>query len=215
MKTQHFLKYLAVAYCLFFLSCNTSTTSHNGDTSSITNEDSTDKTSAVTSDEVSASNESNNDEIDFFSDKDVIVDNVRYRTYCNSRFGFCIDYPADFTVKEAPENGDGRSFVNKNAELFASAAWGFMWYEDIKEAFEASKERKHTVTYEQIKSNWFVLSGYNEDGRVYYTKTMIIKKNNLEFDEEGDVEITATLIYDVSEKSYYEKIIPRIFNSIK
>ena len=27
--------------------------------------------------------------------------------YCNPRFAFCIDYPRDFRMQPAPDNGDG------------------------------------------------------------------------------------------------------------
>ena len=147
---------------------------------------------------------------DFFSDKDIFVDGVRYKNYFNSRYHFTIDYPADFIVEKAPFNGDGRRFSSKNATLTASCMMNVMDW-NIKEDFESSKESKHTVTYERISDNWYVLSGYDKDGKIYYTKT--IYDTTIYFDEETEVIVTATLKFDASEKPLYDKIVLHVFNN--
>lgn len=213
---------LIVIFGGFLKKDNSSNQSSNTDNSSsvIGNETNTNNNSLVTyddTDDVIVPDEDEESDGDFFSQKDIIDNNIKYRTYCNGRFGFCVDYPADFTVQQAPQNGDGRVFKSKNAELIASASWAFLLGEDIKEAFENSKEWKHSITYEKQKDNWFILSGYNENGKIYYTKTVFVKKKDPAVDngEEDDVEINVTLEYNPSEKSFYEKMIPHIFNSIK
>ena len=35
-----------------------------------------------------------------------------YANYCNSRYGFCVDYPANFGMEPAPVNNDGRVFYD-------------------------------------------------------------------------------------------------------
>ena len=68
--------------------------------------------------------------------------------------------------------------------------------------------------YERLGNNWFVLSGYDKDGKIYYQKT-IYKTIPWFNDEERSVTVTATLTYDVSEKSHYDKVTKHIFNKLK
>ena len=148
---------------------------------------------------------------DYFSDTVTVKNDIRYKTYKNARFLFSIDYPADFTVGNMPQNGDGRKFSGKKAELVVS---GHLVLEDVYESFEKyfqhKKEWKHSVTYERLTKDWFVLSGYDEEGKIYYERT-IYKK-----DDDGSlIAVTATLTYDTSENAYYGKIINHIFTTLK
>ena len=150
---------------------------------------------------------------DYFSDTVTIVNGISYKTYKNERFLFSIDFPADFTVGKAPQNGDGRRFVVEKAELVVSGHWVLEdVYENIGKYFQQKKEWKHSVTYERLTENWFVLSGYTEDGKIYYEKTIYA-------DYDGNngslIAVTATLTYDASENAYYGKIINHIFPTLK
>jgi len=178
--------------------------SHNKDNSSYTTiyEPKKDKSTTIVYNDL----EDEYDDPDYFSDDDIFADDIAYRYYSNSRFKFCIPYPKNFNVGQAPENGDGRVFSGKNAELRVSGSWK-NW--EIKELFENSKEWKHTVTYERLGNNWFVLSGYDKNGKIYYQKT-VYNEN------EGDtITVTAVLTYDESEKQYYGKMIKYVFNQLK
>jgi len=132
---------------------------------------------------------------------DIIVGNICYRNYSNSKFKFSIPYPKDFTVEEST---DGGIFSGKNAEL---RVYGSLASSDIKELFESSKEeRNNQVSYEHLGDNWFVLSGSSESGKIYYQKTV---------HNDNGMDITAILTYEESEKQYYERMIKYIFNNIK
>ena len=150
---------------------------------------------------------------DYFSDTVTVVNGVSYRTYKNERFLFSIDFPADFKVGDTPQNGDGRRFSGHKAELVVSGHWVLEdMYAHIGDYFKQKKEWKHSVTYERLRENWFVLSGYTEEGKIYYEKTIYAdyeeNKGNL-------IAITATLTYDASENTYYGKIINHIFQTLK
>jgi len=81
---------------------------------------------------------------------------------------------------------------------------------EIEDLFERSKEKEKEsnsqVIYERLVDNWFVLSGYNENGKIYYQKTVR---------DENSADITAILTFDESEKPYYDKVIKYIFKNLK
>ena len=147
---------------------------------------------------------------DYFSDTATVINDISYKTYINARFLFSIDYPADFTVGEPPNNGDGRRFSGKNAEFVVSGHWVLEdIYENIEKYYLQKKEWKHTVTYERLTDKWFVLSGYDENGNIFYEKTIYAS-------HEGSlIAVTATLTYEASENTYYGKIINHIFPTFK
>ena len=148
---------------------------------------------------------------DYVSDTVTVINNISYKTYKNERFLFSIDFPSDFVVGEMPQNGDGRRFSGKSAELVVSGNWVLEdIHGNIENYYKMTKEWKHSVTYERLTNNWFVLSGFDEDGKIYYSKT-IYKKYD---DNEDMIAITATLTYDASENAYYGKIINHIFTTL-
>ena len=50
--------------------------------------------------------------------KDLVDPPPANQTYCNARFGYCIDYPDDqLTPLEEAQNGDGRKFENRKGEV--------------------------------------------------------------------------------------------------
>jgi len=150
---------------------------------------------------------------DYFSDTVIVVNGISYKEYKNARFLFSINYPADFTVGKASQNGDGRRFSGKKADLVVSGHWVLEdMYENIEKYFQQKKEWKHTVTYERLTDKWFVLSGYDEDGKIFYEKTIYADYD----DNDGSpIAVTATLTYDASENAYFGKIINHIFPTLK
>lgn len=61
-------------------------------------------------------------------------------------------------------------------------------------------------TYDLSKYNYFVQSGYNYDGEIYYTKAYV------DYGTYPPILYTATIIFPVSKKIFVEKYIPLIFN---
>ena len=150
---------------------------------------------------------------DHFLGAVTVINNISYKTYKNARFLFSIDYPANFTVGIMPQNGDGRRFSGNKAELVVSGHWVLEdVHGNIENFFQQAKEWKHTVTYERLTKEWFVLSGYDEDGKIYYEKTIYKKSDE---SEDSMIAVTATLTYDASENANYGKIISHIFTTLK
>jgi len=128
---------------------------------------------------------------------------IPYERYCNSRFPYCLDYPARFTMEAAPVNNDGRTFYDE---------YGGMEMEvyGTRNALETtlSADMRETageidrVTYRKMGRNWFALSGYSGRNIVFIKKWL------------HDNEFYALhMIYPVSARKIYDKIVARISRS--
>jgi hypothetical protein len=100
-----------------------------------------------------------------------------YKTYHNARFGYRIDYPADFKPQPEPTNGDGRRFVSPDGQtvLTVCASYlvldgGLVAYREI--ARERWQEQHATFALDQKTSTGYVLSG-TVKGRIFYEKTVL------------------------------------------
>ena len=100
-----------------------------------------------------------------------------YRTYHNARFGYQIDYPADFKPQPEPTNGDGRRFVSPDGQTVLTAYAGYQVLdgglaEYRKLARERWQEQHATLVLDQKTSTGFALSG-TVKGRIFYEKTVL------------------------------------------
>ncbi|WP_201593019.1 hypothetical protein [Psychrobacter sp. Pi2-51] len=94
--------------------------------------------------------------------------------YCNAKFAYCVDVPDQLKWLPEADNGDGRHFKlsNSNADIliFGSYTPNVFFYTDS----DYLKEKQHryktdtTVTYELLKDNTYTVSGYRENGQVFY-----------------------------------------------
>ena len=141
-------------------------------------------------------------------------DTLHYNTYCNSRCGYCIDYPGDvFYPQPESTNDDGRIFNNKNGDEVLRV-WGMLnmtpdggentlndqFNLDLKEI----NDKKGIVTYKKEGANFYVISGYLYD-KIFYWKLIVL---GYDFAE-------ARLQYDEADSVLYNKIAERIFKSFK
>jgi hypothetical protein len=97
---------------------------------------------------------------------------VSMKSYCNSRFQFCVKFPADFGQPQESGNGDGAIMlsVDKKAELRAFGSNAFEGFDKLTDEFKtATSDIK--LTYKVIKPNWFVFSGTDRKGMIVYRKT--------------------------------------------
>lgn len=90
-----------------------------------------------------------------------------YANYCNSRYGFCVDYPANFGMEPAPVNNDGRVFYD--GEGFRMTASGINNVLDgtVKSEMKSREDDFDSVTYRKQQDNWYALSGYKDDNILY------------------------------------------------
>jgi len=100
-----------------------------------------------------------------------------YKTYHNARFGYRIDYPADFRPQPEPENGDGRRFLSPDGQTVLTVFAGYAAAENglarrQKIAREDWQAQHATITLDQPTRTGYVLSGQVK-GRIFYEKTVI------------------------------------------
>ncbi len=95
---------------------------------------------------------------------------VSYMTYYNERFGYKIDYPSVLKVTNAPENDDGRTFSYGGLTITVFGSYNAL-FTTVQEQFK--ENQKPTDTYKVVKSNWFVRSGIDSKGFVYYEKSIL------------------------------------------
>ena len=141
--------------------------------------------------------------------------NISYKTYCNDRFNYCINYPDKLLIpqKEA-QNGDGRVFKYKKGKetLVVYGTHNTYFSDELQLSFKQIYERElreykkqpHIkVTYSQFNESYYIISGIDH-GKIFYQKTFI----------PGDFAY-AILTYDTSEKAVYDKVAEVIFQSFK
>jgi hypothetical protein len=141
-------------------------------------------------------------------------DDFKFETYCNSRFGFCIDYPSNKLFPQGESaNGDGQIFTSEDTE---TTLWVYRDFRDnayvedeftIKSVFNSDIQTNNpnrSITYKQLGTDYYVVSGYNED-KIFYQKTMITDKGLA----------TSLIEYPESEREYYDKVSETIFTSFE
>jgi hypothetical protein len=100
-----------------------------------------------------------------------------YKTYHNARFGYRIDYPADFKPQPEPTNGDGRRFVSPDGQTVLTAYASYLVLDGglaayRKMARERWQEQHATFVLDQKTSTGYALSGTVKD-RIFYEKTVL------------------------------------------
>ncbi|MEB4589766.1 hypothetical protein VSS37_02115 [Candidatus Thiothrix sp. Deng01] len=127
-----------------------------------------------------------------------------YTSYCNDRYGFCVDYPSGFGMGPASTNDDGRKFYDE--EGFQMTASGINNVLDSTVASEMKGQEKDfdTVTYRKRKDDWYALSGY-KDGNILYVKSWV---------GSGSIN-TLHLRYPTAKKSDYDAAVNHIVQSFR
>jgi hypothetical protein len=100
-----------------------------------------------------------------------------YKTYHNARFGYHIDYPADFRPQPEAGNGDGRRFVSPDGQAVLSTYASYNALDgglatDRRLARQGWQEKHATITLDQLTRTGYVLSGQVQ-GRIFYEKTVL------------------------------------------
>ena len=129
---------------------------------------------------------------------------IDYETYLNSRYGYSITYPTFLTPQPEACNGDGRVFTNgNNEEMRVYAVYNVLErsIQDLKEIQEDMIDG--SIDYSVQKKNWFVLSGINSDGNIYYLKTILNE----------DTEYTVQITYPKEKKELYDEIVEKVTKS--
>jgi hypothetical protein len=128
-----------------------------------------------------------------------------YTAYTNRRFGFKIDFPSSFTVKEVPDNGDGVNLDSSDGKAHLMVAGGNNNGATLEEYFEGAIKRiKGTIVYKTMKDNWAVIS-WKEGGDIYYSKIFSGSRSNNSF----------IFYYPENQKEIYDQVLMNILKSFR
>jgi hypothetical protein len=142
---------------------------------------------------------------------------LKYSGYENSRFLYSFSYPSTLVTQQPEsENGDGAKFTNKEGKE-RIRCWG-RWNQDVEGNtinleqryqldIKSLKEEKATITYKKITVSYYVISGKEQNGTIFYQKA-IPKK------EEGAFAYLL-IRYPVSESKTWDEPIKKITGSLK
>ena len=131
-----------------------------------------------------------------------IWENVSYKTYINDRFGYRIDYPSLLKVSKKADNNDGCSFSYGGLTITVFGIYNTL-FRSVNEQYQ--EDQKPTDTYKVIRNDWFVRSGVDDKGYIYYQKSML----------KNDIWYTVILEYPKSMKEDLEKVVNRVILSFK
>ncbi len=161
--------------------------------------------------------EKKSEQVDSLNKTNIKTEEITFKQYCSSRFGYCVDYPDKILFPQGEsDNGDGQMFKSKTAENYLQVYRDYrdMIEEDSKfdleDAYQLDtwskdpKKPKRVITYKNLQKNYYVVSGYN-NGKIYYQKTII----------SNELLITCMIEYNESEKLIYGKVCDRMFKSFK
>ena len=125
-----------------------------------------------------------------------------YKKYCNGRFGFCVEYPANFGMEPAPTNNDGRAFYDGEGFRLSVSGINNIMDETLKSEMISQEQNFDNISYRTSGSNWYVISGL-KGNKIVYLKTFVGKRsiNHL------------YISYPSQMKAEYESIVTRISRS--
>jgi hypothetical protein len=143
-----------------------------------------------------------------------LKDSIRYDSYCNQRYHYCIDYPKDYLIPQGESgSGDGQAFIS------ADKANRLLAYRDLRDNIDPDVKFKletayqedlkdeniKEVTYKKLGQKFYVISGYNKKGNIFYQKRML---------SDGQL-ITCLLEYRMADKDIFSRISEHVFHSFE
>jgi hypothetical protein len=127
-----------------------------------------------------------------------------YTRYCNSRYGFCVDYPPYFGMEPSPINNDGRNFMDNEGFTMSATGINNVLDASIADEMQSREEDFDTVTFRKRKDDWYVLSGYKDD-LILYVKSWVGK---------GSIN-TVYMQYPKAMKADYDETVSHIVKSFQ
>ncbi len=132
----------------------------------------------------------------------------RWATYANPRFGTTADYPADLFVQRdpPPANGDGQAFRTRDGRA-RLAVWGAYNVQDDTPQSYLQSYAPSGITYRQVTSRHFVVSGTHE-GEIFYERC------NFSAGRDGVINCFE-LTYPAADKAAMDRIVTRLSQSLR
>ncbi len=135
----------------------------------------------------------------------------RATSYVNARFGYSIDYPADFLSPEREaDNGDGRAFHARHG-AGKVLVWGSYRDEDSEATPAAIAQLNESdcapgkITYEVAKPKLVAFSCMSRAGGIIYQKTLVGR----------DVLRSVRFDYPDSERAAWEPVVKQVAGSLR
>jgi len=130
---------------------------------------------------------------------------VLYKKYTNSRFGFSLDYPDTFITKVVPDNNDGiiLASLEGNTELTVSGINNVL--NETAQSLYSNLLKEHSnATYKKQEDNWLIVS-WVEGDKIFYQKSIV-----------GVGSIDTFLIkYPIKQRDAYDLIVAHLNLSFK
>ncbi|PZP51638.1 MAG: hypothetical protein DI598_02735 [Pseudopedobacter saltans] len=138
-----------------------------------------------------------------------------YQKYCNTRFQFCIEYPSNFKAQPESANGDGCVIISNDGKS-EIRTYGSLENEETnnltQELQYAEKESK--ITYKIVCKNYFIISGTNKEGMIFYRKTVVAQLKDYFNSGPAKVLQTLTITYPKSQIKQYEDYCSKISKAL-
>lgn len=131
--------------------------------------------------------------------------------YCNTRFDYCVDYPKTLIKHNESDNRSGAEFELKGSSASIMVYGGYNVGADdnltAKQYLKMLQNQSHAnykVTYELLKGNNYTVSGYDNQGNIFYSHTKADNNKNA----------TVHFIYPKSDKVKMDAIIKQMKSSL-
>ncbi|MFT0788249.1 hypothetical protein [Synechococcus sp. H55.10] len=133
-----------------------------------------------------------------------------FQPYINARFGYRLDYPADFVPQGESDSGDGQVFVGEEgAELRVWGGYNIFQATPasaLQEELQRSRESGRRVTYQVAGRDFFVVSGYEPGSlRIFYLKKLV----------RPSLEAGFEFVYPASRRERYDRDVEAIARSLR
>ena len=137
--------------------------------------------------------------------KPVKEQQITYKKYANTRYGFSIEYPSTFVTKVIPDNNDGIMLASPDGtvELTISGINNVLNETAISSYNELIKNHSN-ASYKNQQGNWFVVS-WMEGDKIVYEKGVVGKGSSNSF----------VIKYPLTQKKAYDSIVSHLNSTFK
>ncbi len=108
---------------------------------------------------------------------------VQYQTYCNERYGYCVDYP-DFLIPQGEsDNGDGQQFISENDEqklwVYRDAKMDMMTGDllSLRQAYQDDCQSKLEVTKKELFDNYYFIKGKTSEKSTFSQYSILVNND--------------------------------------
>lgn len=130
-----------------------------------------------------------------------------WTTVKNERHGFAIAFPSNvFAQTQAPQTDEGRVFASKDgkAKLLVGAFENAdnSSLEDYRQYLISEQYKDSSIDYAPVKRSWFVLSGTNPQGEMFYQR--------VSFTCGGKLINSWAMLYPAAERKSYDRVVEAV-----